>query len=276
MIYINYDQLIEDVYAWDEELPRDIDAICSIPRSGNMPATVLSLLRNIQWTTIDALMDGVFLGGERNPMHKVRKVLVLDDSLLSGRAMLAARAKLEAISEIIDIEYGVVYVKPGNEYKVDYSFRALDTPRLFEWNVFHGYWAKLACFDIDGVLCRDPTREENDDGSRYETFLKTATPRFIPTVKIPAIVTSRLEKYRPQTELWLRQHKVDYEQLIMHPARNKKERMRAGNHALRKAEIYKDKRYQLFIESSERQARAISKMTRKPVLCTDTNELYYG
>jgi orotate phosphoribosyltransferase len=188
--------------------------------------------------------------------------------------MNAARVELDGLA--MDIEYGVVYVKPGNEHMVDYTYQPLGLPRLFEWNVFHSYWAKQACFDIDGVLCRDPTNEENDDGSRYELFLKTATPRYLPSVKIPAIVTSRLERYRPQTELWLRQHRVDYDKLIMHPARNKKERIRAGNHALRKAEVYKNGQYKLFIESSQRQARSISKLTKKPVLCTDTNELYGG
>lgn len=274
MIYISYDQLVHDVLAWDEELPRDIDAVCAIPRSGNIPSSLLALHRNIQWTTVEALKSGLFLGGNRNPRHRVRKVLVLDDSMLSGKAMNAARMDLDGLD--LAIEYAVVYAKPGTEHLVDYLYKEVELPRLFEWNVFHGYWAKQACFDIDGVLCRDPTDYENDDGPRYELFLKTATPRYIPSVRIPAIVTSRLERYRPQTVSWLRQHRVDYDKLFMHPARNKKERIREGNHALRKAEVYKDVQYKLFIESSKQQAITISKLSKKPVLCTDMNDLYGG
>ena len=274
MIYISYQELLSDLASWDEDLPRDIDAVCSIPRSGNIPSSVLALSRNIQWTTVDGLVAGVFMGGQRNPKDKINRVLVVDDSLLSGKAIKASRKQLDGLD--IEIVYGAVYVKPGNEYMVDYSYKPMATPRIFEWNVFHGYWANRACLDIDGVLCRDPVGWENDDGPKYEVFLKTATPRFIPSVKVAALVTNRLERYRPQTERWLRQYNVDYGKLIMHPARSKEERIRAGNHAVRKAEIYKDPAYELFIESSERQAKTISKMARKPVLCTDTNELYGG
>ena len=47
--------------------------------------------------------------------------------------------------------------------------------------------------DIDGVLCADPTPEENDDGEKYRHFLLNAPPLFIPKVTIGTLVTSRLE-----------------------------------------------------------------------------------
>lgn len=52
--------------------------------------------------------------------------------------------------------------------------------------------------DIDGVLCADPTPEENDDGEKYRHFLLNTPPLFIPKVTIGTLVTSRLEKYRPR------------------------------------------------------------------------------
>ncbi len=37
-----------------------------------------------------------------------------------------------------------------------------DAPRLLE----------NFCVDIDGILCRDPTREENDDGPKYRELIR--------------------------------------------------------------------------------------------------------
>ena len=68
---------------------------------------------------------------------------------------------------------------------------------MFEWNYLHhdGY-SHLCCYDIDGVLCEDPTDEENDDGDRYKNFILNAPLRFKPFAPIGFLVSSRLEKYR--------------------------------------------------------------------------------
>ena len=45
----------------------------------------------------------------------------------------------------------------------------------------HHSFLNDSCLDIDGVLCRDPSPEENDDGPRYEKFLTETNPLVIPT-----------------------------------------------------------------------------------------------
>ena len=70
--------------------------------------------------------------------------------------------------------------------------------------------------DFDGVLCRDPTEEENDDGDKYRYFIANVEPIFKPSVEIGWIVTSRLEKYRDLTENWLKKKvKIVFLQLII-------------------------------------------------------------
>ena len=99
-------------------------------------------------------------------------------------------------------------------------------------------------------------------------------PLIIPTVKIGCIVTSRLEKYRAQTEKWLAEHNVEYGELIMLDA-TAQERSTKGLHAPFKAKIYKEKRdMHLFIESNPSQASAIMEMTHKPVYCTQNGVFY--
>lgn len=155
----------------------------------------------------------------------------------------------------------------------------MPTPRLFQWNYLNHAVAGRACFDIDGVLCFDPSEEQNDDGPKYVDFLLHARPLYIPGYKIAALVTSRLEKYRPQTEQWLRENGVQYDKLYMLNVASKEERIRLGCHADFKAETYK--RLDdciLFVESNSRQARQIAEKAesrssaRKPTKCSAISE----
>lgn len=132
-----------------------------------------------------------------------------------------------------------------------------------------------ACFDIDGVLCVDPTDDQNDDGPRYRDFILNADPLFIPKCKVGTLVTSRLEKYRKETEVWLKKNHVQYNKLVMLDLPDMKARQKANNHAVHKANTYKQGDYILFFESSLNQALEINRITKKPVLCTENFEMIY-
>jgi uncharacterized HAD superfamily protein len=199
----------------------------------------------------------------------------VDDSIASGSAMNKSKKRLEEVANDFDLKYCAIYVVPGKEKMVDYHFEAVPLPRYFQWNVFNHTTLEKACFDIDGVLCVDPTEEQNDDGEKYIDFVLNAPPLYIPGSKIGTIVTSRLEKYREETEAWLAANKVKYDKLVMLDLPNKEARVRANNHAGHKAETYKEGQYNLFIESSLSQALEINRVTKKPVLCTENFEMIY-
>ena len=133
----------------------------------------------------------------------------------------------------------------------------------------HSYLVRC-CLDIDGVLCRDPTTQENDDGQQYISFLQSAERIFTPQRPVGYLVTSRLEKYRPETEQWLRRHNMQYKQLFMLDLPTREARIKMKAHAEFKSEVYSKTNAQLFIESSYRQAREIALRTGKPVLCLET------
>jgi uncharacterized HAD superfamily protein len=146
---------------------------------------------------------------------------------------------------------------------------------MFEWNLMHHPRLAEACLDIDGVLCVDPTMEQNDDGPRYLDFVSRAAPLVLPTIKVKHIVTSRLEKYRPQTEAWLRQHGVQYEQLHMLDLPTAEERRRLNMHFKFKARVYAgDPAATLFIESERGQAIEIARVANKAVFCTEDSQMY--
>lgn len=261
-------------------LPRDFDLIVGIPRSGMLPANLLALYLNKPYTDIHSFVNGhVYKAGERGQFITVKefkKILIVDDSVSSGSAIKKAKELLVGIDPDFEISFCAVYVPPGKELVVDYVFEIVPLPRYFQWNIFNHTSLDKACFDIDGVLCVDPTPEQNDDGPIYLDFIKNAAPLYIPGSLIGTLVTSRLEKYRTETENWLKQHNVKYKKLIMLDLPDMYARQRANNHAEHKASVYKENEYNLFFESSLRQALEINQLTGKPVFCTENFEMVFN
>lgn len=257
-------------------IPHDIDLVVGIPRSGMIPAYMIALFLNKRVSDIDSFLKGKFVeAGERSQYIEqapLRKILVVDDSVWSGSAMIKAKKKLKDAN----LKYEFLFLAPivttsGRDY-VDIWLETIDDSRIFEWNVFHHGVLGCACIDIDGVLNLDP--ELDDDGPIYTNFLQTATPKFLPTAPLGTLVTCRLEKYRPQTEQWLKEHNIHYKHLIMLNFPDKASRVAWGKHGEYKAKCYiEDSSACLFIESSKEQAEIIARMSYKPVLCVETNQL---
>lgn len=261
-------------------IPRNIDLIVGVPRSGMLPANLLALYLNRPYTDIHSFMNGhIYKAGARGQFFDAKQyknVLVVDDSVASGAAMDEVRENLKPFEKDFNFKYAVVYMAPGKEHTVDYFFETVPLPRYFQWNIMNHTTLEKACFDIDGVLCVDPRPDQNDDGEKYIEFLKTAEPLFIPGSKIGTIVTSRLEKYRKYTEDWLAKYNVKYKKLVMLDLPDMKARQKANNHGSFKAQEYKNSQYILFIESEMHQALEINRLTGKPVLCTATFEMIFN
>lgn len=261
-------------------LPRDFDLIVGIPRSGMFPANLLALYLNRPYTDLDSFLNGhIYKAGERGEFFDIksyRKILVVDDSVASGSALQKCRERIGSLAGEFDISYCVIYVIPEKKNLVDYYFELTPLPRYFQWNILNHTILRKSCFDIDGVLCVDPTEEENDDGPKYMDFLLNARPLFIPGSRIGTLVTSRLEKYRPQTEAWLGKNGVKYDKLVMLDLPDKEARQKANNHAQHKAAEYGSGDYALFVESSPGQAAEINRICGKPVLCTENFEMVFN
>jgi len=279
MYYRNISDLNSIILKRLSILPRDFDLIVGIPRSGMLPANLLALYLNRPYTDVDSFIGGrIYKAGVRGQFFDVKdfkKILVVDDSLGSGVTMDKCRESLKGAGSGFLISYCAIYVTPGREQAVDHYFEVVPLPRCFQWNIFHHVFLENACFDIDGVLCVDPTEEQNDDGEKYRDFILNAAPLLIPGCRVGTLVTSRLEKYRKETEIWLQKNNVKYDRLLMLDLPDKKARIRANNHAGHKAGIYSSKPYSLFVESSLSQAIEINMLSKKPVLCTENFEMIY-
>ena len=278
MNYKSIKNMNTDTCRLAESLPRDIDLVAGIPRSGLLAANLLCLHLDVPMVDIDGLCEGrLFDTGSRfdgrDSLDEFDSVLVVDDSVLTGGQMTETRDRLASHDFPFDVAYAAVYVSPEGHQHVDYWGEVVPAPRIFEWNVLHHTKLSKFCVDIDGVLCRDPTPAENDDGDNYREFLATVEPNFVPKRRIGSLVTSRLERYRPETERWLADHGIEYDQLVMMDVPDMETRRKQGNHGEYKADVYDSTDAELFIESDPKQAAEIRRRTNRPVYCYETNEM---
>lgn len=277
MNFKNYTDLSKDILEGVKGIPSNIDLVVGIPRSGMVPAYMIGAQLNLPVTSLDTYLLGHNGSvGERKlkgPTDDFTHVLIVDDSVYSGEAITKAKIKLEEKRSAINHFFCAVYSATEDNDFVDFYFKYLPTPRVFQWNYKNHFITTQSCYDIDGVLCVDPTDEENDDGVNYRRFLLEAKPLFIPSYKIPCLVTSRLEKYRGETEAWLLKHNVDYDELIMLDLPSAKERRAKRIHGEFKANIFKEREELYFIESNWRQAKTIFELTSKPVFCAENDVL---
>lgn len=269
-----------------DKIPRDIDLVVGIPRSGMLAANIIALSLNLKVIDLSGFLSDTPLhhglirktrSAKVNRPSQAQKVLIVDDSIDTGASLKEARSLVEkskyAHSQVV--LYCTIYASLNHSYSPDIIFEIVRQPRLFEWNVMHREFTNKSCFDIDGVLCTDPSKEENDDGEAYNDFLLNSLPLHNPTYPLGHLVTSRLEKYRKQTEEWLAKHEVAYEKLHMLDLPDGETRRKLGCHASFKAKVYKSLGgSELFIESDDTQAREISKLSGKPVLCITTQKMY--
>ncbi len=249
-----------------------------------LAASLLALQTNLPLVDLDGFLQGrrlasgqyrVPLYGASRPNGGFRLALVVDDSLLTGREMEKARARVEEAGLTERTLFGAVICHPARVNEIDFVFDVCAPPRVFEWNLMHGNVLPRSCVDIDGVLCVDPTDAENDDGPRYRQFVLNARPLHLPTARIGTLVTSRLEKYREATEHWMTRHGIVYDALVMMQYDTMAERQAAKAYASFKAEVYAASDAMLFVESSDPLAAQIARLSGKPALCVDTN-LCYG
>lgn len=265
------------------KIPNDIDLVVGIPRSGMLVASIIALKQNLPLTDLYSFLrnDDLKKGNTRTYKHAelvkprdAKNILLVDDSISSAKSMRAAEELIRAIynGNVVTM---AVFAERHNRHHVDMYLELVEQPRVFEWNIMHHPFLTQACLDIDGVLCVDPTIEENDDGPNYRDFLSCTRPLFIPSVKVAHLVTSRLEKYRAETEEWLQRNGVQYGTLHMLDLPTAEERRRLNIHHKFKAEVYaKQPLTRLFVESEVKQAIEIMKLSGKPVYCIETNEMY--
>lgn len=281
--YVRTAELTAATIALLPRLPRDLAGVAAIPRSGMLPASIIAshlhlpLFECTRANGIRGLSYGMRGHTFRREDILNGPLLIVDDTVYSGFAMRTARNNMAENKR--RTHYAAIFVRPSKADIVDFYADALPSPHLLEWNLwssgmtcgltanpaFHGGVAT----DLDGVLCEDFLRDGDDTrlgDERYRRALVEARPLVTAGLyPIPLIVTYRLERFRAETEDWLRRNRILYDKLVMHPA----ERFKDRDFALPQLKIdaYRESKCALFVESCPRQADLIHEHTGRRVLC---------
>jgi uncharacterized HAD superfamily protein/hypoxanthine phosphoribosyltransferase len=256
------------------------DFVVGIPRSGLLPANLIALYLNLPLLTVNDLLTGrceqTFTARKLSryrARHDISFGLVVDDSVNEGATLSRTRQMLAEAPGAQNrvLTYLAVYAAPGAGARMaDLLLEVVSHPRVFEWNMFHHGAMEHCLVDLDGVLCPDGPPENSNDGGLYEEYIRTADVKLLPSWKIGAVVSSRLEKYRSVTQDWLDRNEITYKQLFMLDLRSPELRRKLGAHGAFKADVFNELGGMLFVESEEWQAREINKRTNRPVFCLDT------
>lgn len=270
--YKSYAEVIEDTHAWCDRLP-PISAVCGVPRSGAMLAALIAQRRNVPLLSLDSLRESK--PSWRRPGRKQRDVagpiLLVDDTSFSGNSMRDYR---EMFKTRTDMLYGALYAKNQAVMSVDVWGFDLTTPlHTFEYNVLReGLTPNYVC-DLDGVFRKDfhdhPGGEETHE-AEYRYWLRNgAATHLLPTYPVAAIVTASLGKFRDLTEAWLKDHGIQYGELIQ-PFYSLADRIGQDVAAIKAQHYQRFSKATLFVESEASQASEIHRLTGRPVFCTDS------
>ena len=247
------------------------DAIVAVARSGLLPASIVAVtLQRPLWCVSQA--SGVSFVGHgsrlRGDRTLPRSVVVIDDTAYHGTAMRDAVAKVRKFFPKSQVKTAVVYAHPRGRPALDYCHAIYGGPHYLEWNFFNGPFDGRAAYDLDGIICHDPTTEDDDDGPRYARFLRAARPLYLPRRSpVAAIVTARPESARAATVEWLARHGVRFERLVMRGFPRPAPADWLATIADFKAREFVAVGCELFVESCPALANEIARRSRRPVLC---------
>ena len=287
ILYVSYEKLISDIRTNLYKIPKDILGVIGIPRSGTIPATIISEYLNVGLTTIDSFLQNGIESFNNHGNRKLKKtesnkILVVDDTCYNGNETKKNRLKLDIFNKQYEFIFMCIYLegtclidKP-DLYLMDIRQEALNSEigiALYEWNIFHNPGIiNKTIFDLDGVICADPPDERNTD--KYIEYIKSPQTLLIPTVDKITICTYRLVKYKQETINYLNSIGLCNHNLIMFYSNSYEERSKTPSYLYKAAVYNKLTDFKLFIESDDYQARKIKELTGKSVFCNTTNTMY--
>jgi hypothetical protein len=248
--YVTVAKLVDDTLSAVQKLPSGISGVIGVPRSGMIPASILSTLLHIPLYTLKDYQPVKVSSGRRMQTHSSEdgKLLLVDDSIGSGFQIRQLRKNVSGFDDMIKL---VVYVPKEKDHLVDLFARHQPLPHCFEWNIVNSPLVTQAGLDMDGFICEDITHE----------------PKHIPRAGLaPAIITARPENEREKTETWLRDQGAKYSELVMWPRHPDERTLQSV--AEWKAKEVRDRKLVFYVESDPILADEIRKH-HIWVLCPD-------
>lgn len=269
--FISFEHLIFLCDQWIPRIDRNFDVIVGVPRSGLLVANILALKLGKPLTVPELVTSAWCSKSIQVEKKENQRFLLVDDSYQTGESMeKAVQQLLQSGISRDQIKTAALITSKNGVDRLDSYGIELTKRRVFEWNLAHKKMDVVS--DLDGVLCVDPPAITFDNEEEYAVWIKNAKPLFIPTFKINTILTSRIEKYRADTESWLQQNGVKYNNLIMSPELSRAAQKMKG--PLHKIEYLRTASHQIYWESSEKEAKQLKECKIKiPILIISTKRI---
>lgn len=272
---------------------RGFDTVIGVPRSGSVFAAFIATQLGCALADVATAGRSIRVAKHGHVVEEdLGRVLLVEDVVNTGIAMRGAIEVMQTTAPGVRREQittcsvwtnprtqaGAVDIDLGGPHAVSYGFTH---------QMWHSARWPLWATDFDGVLCEEPPAETARDEDVYRRWVANAVGRWLPRPRntkfsIGAVITSRPEGVRRQTEDWLSHHGVAWQRLIMVPVATqadvkpwlKGQRLTRGEWKAREAQ--KIGGLELFVESHEKQAVDISRMFAGLTWCTDTQMRYRG
>ncbi len=275
--FVTSEDLAQSALELIPKIPRDVDAIVGIHRSGSIPAALIASTLHLPchlYTDRDGLVE-MSGGGRTGGIQSERNcTLVIDDTVSTSGSIQRAKAWFSANDPGSRHLYAAIFATPHGASELDLFAHTLRIPHLLEWNFLNSHHCRTSAIDLDGVLCFDPPPfdETTPEGrAAYLAWMASARVRYPARWgKIAAIVSYRCEYTRQVTEAWLAAHGIEFDALHLFPGEPAERTFNADQW---KGKFYKTSPAKLFIESSATQARSIHAFTRKPVLDLESKRI---
>lgn len=221
MIYISINQMNDIIKKKLNKIPDDVDLIVANPRSGLIPATIISLVKNLPICDIDSLSkNAIYSCGSTknnnfvNNVDQARKILIVEDSSYSGNSIDLIKSKIPKRLKDKCILL-VLFVNENTKNKCDLYFEVINQNRIFEWNLFHHRYLNYAGIDLNVIFENDvfkikPTQtieaiiiDDNLNKEEIEQKLKDANINFNRVIypgeidqKIDFVICKEKEKFK--------------------------------------------------------------------------------
>jgi orotate phosphoribosyltransferase len=271
-------QLSDQVLRMLRRIPGQPSHVIAPSPSSMVAASLVSAYRRIPLLELSGLANNdaeqeIALADNKVAPRPQGRPLVLLDVAYNANDVADLKGRVQAIGFNNPV-YAAIFIADHMRSELNHFGEVVGSSCIFEWNIFHDESILAnSCLDMDGVICCDPSKEENDDGNLYAMFLQKTRPLHKPSQEVGYIVTSRLESYREETVRWLEEHEVKFRHLIMLDLPDRESRRVSACAGAYKAEVYRNTGADLFIESSLRQAVEIANLSQQNVFCTDTMQM---
>jgi len=264
---VTFNELNVWVQQWVRELCGDYDVIAAIPRSGLLVGSLVALKLGKPLSTPDLLCDKRYwISQSSGQKPDFKNILLVDDSISAGKTMRNNLHLLRVSFPQARIATAALIAAEESKRAVDFIFKVIPHPRIFEWNMLH-VKRGVTVLDLDGVICKNCPPGVDADEKAYISWIQAVKPYLIPAFEIDMIISCRLERYRDLTEKWLKRHNVRYKDLILWDIGSKRERH--GKYARHKIKHILRYKPEIIWESNLGQAKAIWQATKIPTLCID-------